>query len=75
MGKILSFEEIQRQYDGEWVIVAYTALDDQMVFVAGEVLAHEREEVDIYRALSVAGGRDVAVEYVGKVPDDLVFIL
>jgi hypothetical protein len=27
MPQILSFKEIQQQYDGEWLIIAYTELD------------------------------------------------
>jgi hypothetical protein len=38
-------------------------------------LAHCLDEADIYKALPIARGRDVAIEYVGKVPDDLAFIL
>jgi hypothetical protein len=75
MGEILSFEEIKRRYDGEWLIIAYTDLNDEMEVVSGEVLAHCPDEADIYKALPIAQGRDVALEYVGKVPDDLAFIL
>jgi hypothetical protein len=75
MAEILSFEATQRRYDGEWLIIAYTELDDAMGVIAGEVLAHSTDETEIYRILPTVRGRDVAIEYVGQVPDDLAFIL
>lgn len=75
IGEIVSFAEIKRRYDGEWLIIAYTDLNDQMEVVSGEVLAHCPNEADIYQALPIACGRDVAIEYIGKVPADLVLIL
>ena len=75
MAEILSFEEIQRRYDGEWLIIAYTELNDEMAVVSGEVLAHSPDETTIYQALPIARGRDVAIEYVGEIPADLAFIL
>jgi hypothetical protein len=75
MGEVLSFAEIKRRYDDEWVIIAYTELDNAMEVVAGEVLAHSPNEAEIYQALPMARGRHVAIEYVGKIPKDLAFVL
>jgi hypothetical protein len=75
MPQILSFKEIQQQYDGEWLIIAYTELDADLQVIAGEVLAHSPDEAEIYKALPIAKERDVAIEYVGKVPEDLAFML
>jgi hypothetical protein len=75
MSQILSFQEIQQQYDGEWLIIAYTELDEDLQVVAGEVLAHSPDEAEIYQALPIAKERDVAIEYIGQVPKDLAFML
>jgi hypothetical protein len=69
MPQILSFKEIQQQYDGEWLIIAYIELDADLQVIAGEVLAHSPDEAEIYT------DRDVAIEYVGQVPEDLAFML
>ena len=50
MNELLSYNEIQRRYDGEWVLIAYTEMDDFEV-VAGEVIAHSSIEQEIYKLL------------------------
>ncbi len=37
MNEILSYDEIQRRYDGEWVLIAYTEVDCNLKPIAGEV--------------------------------------
>jgi hypothetical protein len=75
MGHVLSMETIRDRYRGEWVLIAYTELDDQMQVVRGEVLAHSHDRDEIYRRLLEFKGRQLAVEYVGEVPKDLAVLL
>jgi hypothetical protein len=75
MVEVLSFEEIQHRYDGEWVLVAYTALDENLRLISGEVVAHSQERDVVYEALSQRGSRGMAIECFVKVPDDMAFIL
>jgi alpha-mannosidase len=41
--KILSLEEIIHLYPSEWVLIAYTELDEDLNVIRGEVLAHSPE--------------------------------
>ncbi len=75
MGKIMSFEEIQRRYDGEWVLIAYTELDENLRPIAGEVIAHSVERDTVYEALAQRGDRAVAIECFVKAAADMAFIL
>jgi hypothetical protein len=75
MGEILSFEEIQRRYDGEWALIAYTELDENLRPIAGEVMAHSPERDLVYEALSGRDGRGVAIECFVKAAADMAFIL
>lgn len=75
MSEILSFEEMQQRYAGEWLLIAYTELDDEMNVIRGEVLAHSPNRDDIYVAISSRDGQSVAIEYVGTIPEDLAVIL
>jgi hypothetical protein len=75
MAEILSFEEIQRRYDGEWVLIAYTDVDRNLKPIAGEVLAHSVDRDEVYRAVSQGRGRDLAIECFVKTPQDMVHIL
>jgi hypothetical protein len=75
MAEILSFEDIQRRYEGEWVLIAYTKVDRNLKPIAGEVIAHSVERDEVYGAVSLGKGRDLAIECFVKTPEDMVFIL
>jgi hypothetical protein len=75
MAEILTLDEMAKRYDGEWFLIAYTELDENLTVVRGEVLAHSPSQEEIYRALPLAQGKAVAFEYVGKVPEGLAFMV
>ena len=75
MAETLTLEEMAQRYDGEWLMIAYTELDDNMIVVRGEVLAHSKSQGDVYDALPIAKGRAVAFEYVGNVPEGFVVMV
>jgi hypothetical protein len=75
MGEILSLEEIQRRYDGEWVLLVHTHLDNNLEILTGEVWAHSTDVDVIYKALSMAKGIEASIEYMGQVPADFAAIL
>jgi hypothetical protein len=59
--EILSFEEIERRFDGEWVLIAYTEVDRNLKPIAGEVLAHSVDRDEVYGAVSLGKGRAIAM--------------
>jgi hypothetical protein len=65
MAEILSFEDIQRRYE----------VDRNLKPIAGEVIAHSVERDEVYGAVSLGKGRDLAIECFVKTPEDMVFIL
>lgn len=75
MEETWSIEEIKSRYAGEWLLISYTELDDQMNVVRGQVLAHSPDRDEIYRRLLSIGNKTVAVEYAGAIPEDLAVIL
>jgi len=71
----MNLEAIKEKHLGEWVLIAYTELDDDMRIIKGEVLAHSPDRDEIYRKLLSIRGRRVAVEYMGEIPEDLAVVL
>ena len=71
----MSFEEIKLDYDGKWVLIAYTETDEDLKVVKGQVVAHSANKEDIYQALESVDEQPLAIEYMGLVPEDLGFIL
>jgi hypothetical protein len=72
---VLTLEEMRQRYDGEWLLIAYTQLDEYLQVIAGEVLAHSPDRDTLYAALPLGRGRDIAIECFVPIPEDLAFIL
>ncbi len=75
MSKLMTFEEMKHHYQGEWLLIAYKDLDEQMQVIEGEVLAHSPNQSDIYEVLASIPEQPLAIEYVGQIPEDVAFIL
>jgi hypothetical protein len=75
MSEIMTFEEIKKNYNGQWVLIAYSETDEDLQVVKGKVIAYSTNREDIYQALELAGEQPLAIEYMGQVPEDLAFIL
>jgi hypothetical protein len=75
MSSVLTFAEMKQQYHDEWLLIAYTELDENLKVIKGELLMHSPEVDDIYSALPQYNDRAVAIEYVGEPPEDVAFIL
>ena len=75
MGEIMSLQEMRERYRGQWVLVGYEELDDDLNVLRGEVLGHSPDRDGIYRQLMTMQGKRVSVEYMGEVPEDLVVVL
>lgn len=71
IGKIMSLEEIIHLYPSEWVLIAYTELDEDLNVIRGEVLAHSPERDLLYNNALSRKGKSVAIEYTGPIPEDL----
>jgi hypothetical protein len=73
--KILTMEEIKRQYPDQWVLIAYTKLDENLEVVRGEVIATAPNREDIYRKLKGAMEKKIAIRFTGEPPADLAYLL
>jgi hypothetical protein len=72
---VMKMAEIRERYKDEWVLIEYTKLDEELNVVEGEVIAHSPSRDEIYRQLVKTTGRDIAIEYLGEVPEDLAVML
>jgi hypothetical protein len=72
---ILTIEQMRERYHNEWLLVAFTEVDDDFNVLKGEVLAHSKERDDVYSAFDRRQGKSVAIEYTGQIPADLACLL
>lgn len=75
IGQILTLEEIISLYPDEWVLIAYTELDEDLNVIQGEVLAHSPDRDQLYNNSLPRKGKSVAIEYTGAIPEDLAVML
>ena len=67
----MTWQEICEQYTGQWVLIEYQTLDEQLNVIEGEVIAHSSDKEAIYRHLLNTKGQNIAIEYAGELPPDL----
>jgi hypothetical protein len=68
----MRLSEIKKKYRDEWVLIEYSKISANLQVKEGKVLAHASNKEDIYKALLGTKGKNVAIEYCGKIPEDLV---
>ena len=68
MEKALTIEEIEQQFDKEWVLLGDPQLDEQLNVQSGKVLYHSQDRIEFDREtlkLDLGTG-DFAVVYTGQ---------
>ncbi len=75
MGQVMSMQEIRDRFAGEWVLIGYEDLDDDLNVLGGEVLAHSVHRDEIYQRLLSLKEKRIAIEYLGEIPEDLAVVL
>lgn len=75
MEQIMTLEEIEKQFDHEWVLIADPQTDESLEVKSGRVLYHskDRDEFD-RKSLDFKAAR-FAVLYIGKMSDEMEFAL
>ena len=69
----MRLDQIKKRYRNQWVLVEFSKLDKDLQVKGGKVLSHaSNKEEDIYKALLRTRGKNVSIEYCGKLPQDLV---
>lgn len=79
MPEVQTIDQMREAYKGEWVLVADCEDDESGQLVRGRVVAHSLDRDDVYRAMGDYSDGDgvgyLAVEYFGKIPADLYYML
>ncbi|MDI6793257.1 MAG: hypothetical protein QME81_10380 [bacterium] len=68
-------EEMIRKYEDEWILIECKEVDENFEVVEGEVLYYSKDKNEIYEKLLELRPKNCAIEYTGKVPEDLAVML
>ena len=75
MKEILSFSEIKKRYDAEWVLIGDPETCDDFIIKQGVVLWHSKDRDEVYRKAREIRPNHSAILYTGKLPDDVAVVL
>jgi len=71
----MKWGEIVRKYKIEWVLLEDVKVDKNFRIKGGKVLLHSTDKHEIYNRLLELRPKRFAVEFTGKIPDNLAVVL
>jgi len=75
MNQIMTLEEIQSQFDSEWVLIEDPQTDEGLKVLEGRVLCHSRDRDEVYRKAVSLRPKRCAIVYTGEIPEETAVIL
>ena len=71
----MTLEEIEKQFDGEYVLVENPVTNEQLEVLRGVVRHHSFKRAEVYEAAIRLKLKDSAFLFVGEMPDSVVMHL
>lgn len=75
MDKEMTIEEIELQFDSEWVLIEDPKTDEGLKVLGGRVLHHSKDRDEVYRKAASLHPKRSALIYKGEIPEDTAVVL
>ena len=75
MDEILTKEQIEAQFQSEWVFVEEPKTNEALEVQAGKVRWHSKNREEVYRKVLEMHPKRFAILYTGKMPEGTAIIL
>ena len=75
MDRIMTIEEINSQFESEWVLIENPQTTDELEILGGKVLHHSKDRDEVYRKAVSLRPKRSAVVYTGEIPEDTAVVL
>ena len=75
MCETISFAEIQKKFNSEWILLEDPETEDGLRVKSGKVLWHSKDRDEVYRKARQFRPKHSAVLYTGKLPQDTAIVL
>lgn len=75
MSEILTMEEIERKFDGEWVLIEDVEANDQLEIIRGKVTYHGKDKNELHRRAKKSESSYIATRYIGEIDPKMEFLL
>ncbi|MBA2737573.1 MAG: hypothetical protein H0U50_12395 [Pyrinomonadaceae bacterium] len=75
MSETLTMEEIERKFDGEWVLIEDVETDEKLEVVRGKVTYHGKDKDKLHLQAMKSESDHLATLYIGKPDPKMEFLL
>ena len=75
MAREMTIEEIESQFDSEWVLIENPTTDEELNVLGGKVLHHSKDRDEVYRRAVSLRPKRSAVVYTGEISEDTAVVL
>lgn len=75
MSEILTMEEIEKKFNGEWVLIEDVETDEKLEIVRGRVTYHGGDKNELHRRAMESKTRRFASLFIGKPDPKMEFLL
>jgi hypothetical protein len=75
MEKELTIEEIESQFDSEWVLVEDPQTNEALEVLSGKVIYHSTDRDEVYRKAISLRPKRCAVLFTGEIPEGTAVVL
>ena len=75
MSEILTMEEIEKKFDGEWVLIEDVETDERLDVVRGKVTYHGKDKNELHRQAMKSKTKCFASLFIGKPDPKMEFLL
>lgn len=72
---ILTLDQIEEQFESEWVLVEDPQTNDALEVRSGKVRWHSKDREEVYRKAVELRPKRFAMLYTGKIPQDTAIVL
>ena len=75
MEKEMTIQEIQIQFESEWVLVEEPQTNVELEVISGNVRYHSKDRDEIYRRAVALRPKRCAILFTGEIPEDTAVVL
>jgi hypothetical protein len=75
MSETISFAEIQKRFDSEWILLEDPETNEGLKLKSGRLLWHSKDRDEVYRKARELRPKHSAILYAGKLPENMVIVL
>lgn len=75
MNEILTMEEIEKKFDGEWVLIEDVEANEQLEVIRGKVAYHGNDKEKLHQKAMQSESKHIATFYIGRPDPKMEFLL